>query len=159
MIDLFKKMGVVLLVVLTVFVSQILAANEVNSDKVTCLAPDGETIKMPTTKLFFEYNSADGDTGVHGAFDTSSFAELCVYDPNGKQILAVKPQNQLKVLTMAGIFFESREPKHLEVSVTDHFRNFPEGKYTIRGVTFDGKGLIGAATLTHNIPKPVRGLR
>jgi hypothetical protein len=87
-------------------------------------------------------------------FDSSTFAELCVYDPSGQQILAIKPQNQLGKLTMAGIFFESREPEHSDVPVEEHLRNFPEGQYAVRGVTYDGIGYHGAATFTHNIPKP-----
>ena len=88
----------------------------VNRNLVTCAAAQWLTVPMPTTKLYFEYNSTGAkDTGVHGAFDSSSFAELCVYDPNGKQILAVKPQNELGDLNMAGIFFESREPEEGEI--------------------------------------------
>jgi len=119
-----------------------------------CAAPTGKTEPMPTTKLYFEYNSTDEDTGIHGLFDTTSFSELCVYDPNGKQILTVKPQGTLKGLNMAGIFFESREPKHSEVSVGKHMQDFPEGLYSIKAVNFAGVGLTGAATLTHTIPAP-----
>lgn len=124
-----------------------------SSDRVTCEAPNGVTIAMPTTYLYFEHNSTAGDTGVHGMFDSSTFAELCIYDPSGKQILAIKPQNQLGKLTMAGIFFESREPPHQNVPVEEHLKNFPEGKYAVRGVTYDGIGYYGAATFTHDIPK------
>jgi hypothetical protein len=123
---------------------------------IDCSSPTGKTERMPTTKLYFEYNSTDNDTGIHGAFDTTSFAELCVYDPNGKQILAVKPQGKLKELTMAGIFFESQEPKHSEISIEEHMQNFPEGLYAIKGVTHDGVGLTGAATLSHAVPAPAR---
>lgn len=124
------------------------------SGQVTCEAPSGVTIPMPTTYLYIEHNTTAGDTGVHGMFDSSTFAELCVYDPSGKQILAIKPQNQLATLTMAGIFFESREPPHENVPIEEHLRNFPEGQYAVRGVTYDGIGYHGAATFTHNIPKP-----
>lgn len=81
-----------------------------SSDEITCDRPRGPTIALEQAKLFFEHNSTDADTGVHGAFDTSSFAELCVYNPKGRQILAVKPQGKLLKPTMGGIFFESREP-------------------------------------------------
>jgi hypothetical protein len=124
------------------------------SDLVTCDAPSGVTIPMPTTYLYIEHNSTAEDTGVHGMFDSSSFAELCVYDPSGVQILAIKPQHQLGGLTMAGIFFESREPPHDVVPVEDILQNFPEGQYAVRGVTYDGIGYRGAATFSHNIPRP-----
>jgi len=125
---------------------------DVSSDEITCDRSEGPTMKLGQAKLFFEHNSTDEDTGVHGAFDTSSFAELCVYNPKGRQILAVKPQGSLLKLTMGGIFFESREPPNEEVSIKSLKADFPEGKYTVRGVSHDGIGLIGAATFTHAIP-------
>jgi hypothetical protein len=124
------------------------------NDQITCKDSSSVTILMPTTYLYFEHNSTAGDTGIHGMFDSSTFAELCVYDPSGNQILAIKPQNQLGKLTMAGIFFESREPEHSETSLAEHLNNFPEGQYAVRGVTYDGIAYSGAATLTHNIPAP-----
>ena len=125
---------------------------QASSDEITCNRPTGPTLELGQAKLFFEHNSTDQDTGVHGAFDTSSFAELCVYNPSGRQILAVKPQRKLLKLTMGGIFFESREPPNAEVSLNSLMTDFPEGLYTIRGVSIDGTGLSGAATLTHDIP-------
>lgn len=124
------------------------------NDQLSCAAASGATSVLPGTKLIFEYNSTDGDLGVHGLFDTTGWSELCVYDPSGKQILAVKPLSQLKDLTMAGIFFESREPPDSEVSIANHMANFPEGSYAVRGRSFDGTGLTGAATFTHTIPSP-----
>ena len=67
-------------------------------------------------------------------------------------MLAVKPQAQLKGLTMAGIFFESREPPAAEFSFKDLEAKFPEGQYQVRGLSFDGKALIGSATFTHAVP-------
>lgn len=123
------------------------------STEITCDATqNGKTISLGQAKLFFEHNSTDADTGVHGAFDTTSFAELCVYDPTGKQILAVKPQGQLLDLAMGGIFFESREPSNKKVSLESLKASFPEGLYTVRGVSLEGKSLTGTATFTHVIP-------
>lgn len=122
------------------------------SNEITCNVTHGKPITLGQAKLFFEHNSTDADTGVHGAFDTTSFAELCVYDPTGKQILAVKPQGQLLELAMGGIFFESREPPNSQVSLESLKASFPEGKYTVRGVSLEGKSLKGSATLTHVIP-------
>lgn len=121
------------------------------SDQITC-APAQGAKKIATAKLFIEHNATDEDTGVHGAFDDDGWSELCVYDPNGKQVLAVKPQGQLRDLTMAGIFFESREPPNSEFSIADLMKAFPEGKYEVRGTSFDGTGLTGFATFTHDIP-------
>ena len=59
-------------------------------------------------------------------------------------VLAVKPQSQLQELTMAGIFFESREPPTEEFSFADLKTNFAEGQYNIHAVSFDGAGLTGS---------------
>ena len=122
-------------------------------DELACADPQGETEQIDSTKLIFEYNSTDVDTGVHGLFDTTGWSELCVYDPDGRQVLAVKPQGRLKDLTMGGIFFESREPPDTEMSQEEILANFPEGSYEVRATSFEGKGLTGTATLTHDIPQ------
>jgi len=93
------------------------------------------------------------DSGVHGAFDDHGWSKLCVFDPKGRQVLVVNPKNELKRLTMAGIFFESREPPNSEFSIADLMEEFPEGKYKVRGINFDGTGLQGSATFTHDIPE------
>ena len=46
---------------------------------------------------------------------------------------------------MGGIFFEVGEPPNAEVSIESLKADFPEGQYTVRGVSHDGTGLTGAA--------------
>jgi hypothetical protein len=121
-------------------------------DQVECAPSPGKTQTIAAAKLIIEFNSTDNDIGVHGGFDDHGWSELCVYAPDGTQVLAVKPQGQLLDLTMAGIFFESREPPAKEFSFDDLKAEFPEGLYQVRGVTFEGKGLTGAATFTHDVP-------
>jgi len=117
---------------------------------------DGEKVRIATSKLLVEYNATDGDLGVHGAFDDDGWSKLCVYDPSGRLILKVGPRSQLRDLTMAGIFFESREPPLDEFTFKDLKNRFPEGRYKVRGRTFDGKRLVGHAKFTHAIPKKPR---
>lgn len=112
------------------------------------------TTEIATAKLIIEYNSTDDDIGVHGAFDDHGWKTLCVFDPNGRLVLQVNPKSQLKDLTMAGIFFESREPPSSEFSFADLQRSFPEGEYSVRARTFDGKILVGSASFTHDVPAP-----
>ena len=123
-------------------------------EAIACAAAQGETEEFGATKLIFEYNSTDNDTGFHGQFDASGWSELCLYGPDGEQVLAVKPQKQLKDLTMGTIFFESREPPDAEMSQEEILASFPEGSYKVAGKSFDGKSLTGTATLTHDIPNP-----
>lgn len=114
----------------------------------------GETTEIATAKLIIEFNSTDDDVGVHGAFDDHGWSELCVLDPDGRPILKVNPRGELHDLTMAGIFFESREPPASEFSIEDLEAAFPEGEYEVRGKSFDGTTLVGSATFTHDIPAP-----
>ncbi len=123
------------------------------ADGTACTVANGKKTNIATAKLIIEFNATDDDIGVHGAFDDHGWSELCVYDPNGRQVLAVKPQGQLRDLTMAGIFFESREPPSSEFSFEDLKATFPEGQYRVRGVSFDGKILTGSATFTHDVPE------
>lgn len=121
------------------------------ADQITCTPVPGAK-KIATAKLFIEHNATDQDTGVHGAFDDVGWSRLCVFDPTGRQVLGVKPEGQLGDLTLGGIFFESREPPNSEFSLADLMAAFPEGRYEVRGTSFDGTGLTGFATFTHDIP-------
>jgi len=146
-----------LLVVLTVLLTMALsmwAVANAQGDQIGCTLPQGETTTIAAAKLYIEYMSTGVDLGVHGYFDDNGWSELCVYDPSGALVLAVKPQSQLHDLTMAGIFFESREPAIEEFTFDDLKARFPEGEYTIVGTNHDSTGLVGAATFTHNIPAP-----
>jgi hypothetical protein len=139
------------LIVAALGVGSTSAMNTAADGGVACDPVKGKKVTIATAKLIIEYNSTDDDIGVHGAFDDHGWSELCVYDPNGKQVLAVKPQAQLKDLTMAGIFFESREPPADEFSFEDLKAKFPEGQYQVRGITFEGQALTGSATFTHDV--------
>lgn len=112
----------------------------------------GRTVEIATAKLIVEYNATDADIGVHGAFDDAGWKRLCVFDPTGRPVLHVGPQGQLLDLTMAGIFFESREPPEDEFSFADLRTAFPEGEYAVKGESFDGKILVGTAMFTHDVP-------
>jgi hypothetical protein len=112
----------------------------------------GRSTEIATAKLIIEFNATDDDIGVHGAFDDDGWKRLCVFDPSGRPILHVGPRGQLLDLTMAGIFFESREPPASEFSFADLQAAFPEGEYTVRGESFDGTTLVGSATFTHDVP-------
>lgn len=112
------------------------------------------TQRIDTSVLIIEYNATDDDIGVHGAFDDHGWSELCVFAPDGRPIAVFDPQGQLDDLTMAGVFFESREPPAEEFSFDDLKAAFPEGRYRVRAKSFDGKVLVGAATFTHAVPAP-----
>ena len=114
----------------------------------------GATTQIATAKMIIEYNATDQDIGVHGTFDDQGWSRLCVFDPTGREVLRVSPKSQLADLTMAGIFFESREPPIEEFDFNDLKNRFPEGRYQVRGQSFDGTQLVGSALFTHDVPRP-----
>jgi len=118
-----------------------------------CEQRPGRSARFEEAKLLIEYNATDGDIGVHGAFDDEGWRELCVLDPDGRPIAVFDPAGRLDRLGMAGVFFESREPPLDEFDFDDLARAFPEGKYRVRAVSFDGEALVGRAVFTHDVPR------
>ncbi len=117
-----------------------------------CIAPKPETRAINHANLFIEDNAGDGDIGVHGYFDDHGWTELCVFDPSGALILHVLPEGRMAKLGIAGVFFESREPEYADWDFTALKADWPEGKYSLRAVDFDGGGLDGAAWFTTVLP-------
>jgi hypothetical protein len=123
-----------------------------DDDGDSCDGGRGAIVMLPSTKLYIEHNSTDEDTGVHGLFDGVNWKNLCVYDPRGRLILKVDPKRQFRTQSISGIFFESAEPPNEEVPIEEIFARFPEGRYSVRGRTENGKRLRGSAIFTHKIP-------
>ena len=115
-------------------------------------APQGPTSEVEAAKLIIEYNATEEDLGVHGALDADGWKTFCLFDPNGRPLVEVGPRGQLFNLGMAAVFFESREPPSDEFSFDDLEAAFPEGRYTARGESFNGRALTGEATFTHAVP-------
>lgn len=135
-----------------VFGSALAAGKGSNELPGVCRSRPRRQVEIDTAKLIIENNATDGDLGVHGAFDDHGWSELCVLDPRGRPIAVFDPQGRLDALTMAGVFFESREPPTAEFSMEDLAAAFPEGEYAVRGRSFDGRFLVGSATFTHDVP-------
>jgi hypothetical protein len=115
----------------------------------------GAAQEAKNAKLYFEWNSTDDDTGIHGLMTGSSdWKELCVRAPDGKGFLHVSPQGNLKEFGMADIFFESREPAADVISQADVLSRYPAGEWEVYGRTIDGEAYRGVAKLTHDIPLP-----
>ena len=117
-----------------------------------CVAPKAETRTIHHANLFIEDNAGDGDIGVHGYFDDEGWTELCVFDPSGELILHVLPEGRMTNLGISGVFFESREPGYAEMDFAALKAAWPEGKYTLRAVDFNGGLLDGAAWFTTILP-------
>ncbi len=128
-------------------------SDEGSRSGVSCEAPGDGAEAIDEAMLYVEYNATDGDLGVHGSFGADGWSELCVYAPDGTQVLGVEPASQLGALTMASLFFESREPELADFGFAELEAGFPEGAYEVRALSYDGTSLVGTATFSHAVPE------
>ena len=115
-------------------------------------APTLWAASFSQTKIIIEVNATAGDAGIQISVDAEGWQKLEVFDPNGQKIVDVTGSGSVGKQGITELFFESAEPSFEEQSLEELFALFPEGSYTFRGTTVDGKPLNGNATLKHNIP-------
>ena len=121
-------------------------------------AQDGAVIPFDEANVFAELNDTDGDLGFHALIDGDAWTRLTIKDPDGRQILVVRPQRRLARQGLSELFFESEEPEFEELSPEEFFDRFPEGRYTISGLTVEGDELESTARFRHVMPAPPDGI-
>jgi hypothetical protein len=101
--------------------------------------------------VHLEQNATDGDVEavIEIIGGDNGLTKLTVAAPNGQTIVDVKAPAG-GTLGMRQFHFETPEPKDTESLE----KAFPEGVYTITGVTADGKTLSEKSTLSHKLPTP-----
>jgi hypothetical protein len=87
-------------------------------------------------------------------FGQGGLAEACLVKPDGAPILLIDAKNRLDELGINEFFFESKEPPADEYSIADLKADFPEGRYRISGIDFEGRRRVDTAWFTHAIPAP-----
>lgn len=120
------------------------------------LAPAGagpKAIPFPDARLKIEVNGTDGDAGLQVFLDGPAWREVTITDPNGREVLEVEVGSVIQDYGLTELFSESSEPPFEEFPFAEFKKLFPEGKYTFRGTTIDGEGLVGHATLSHRVPE------
>jgi hypothetical protein len=119
-----------------------------------CPQDTGDSTKIGHARLYIEDNVPDEDIGVHGLFDDHGWRILCLYAPDGTEILSFRPAGPLHELGIAGFFFESNEPPYDEWDYDALKATFAEGDYTVRGINVDGTHLSGTARFTTVVALP-----
>ena len=109
-------------------------------------------IPFSKAKIIFEFNSSGPDLGIQVTLDGEPWNEIWIKDPRGRTILEVEGSGSLKNFGLTELFAESNEPNFADMSKAEILARFPEGVYKFSGTTVEGDKLVGAATLTHNIP-------
>ena len=93
-----------------------------------CPLATGDSTDIGHARLYIEDNVPDEDIGVHGLFDDHAWRVLCVYAPDGTEILSFEPSGPLGELGVAGLFFESNEPPYGELGLRGADSGLPRGR-------------------------------
>jgi hypothetical protein len=121
-------------------------------------AQNGAVIPFDEANVFAELNDTDGDLGFHALIDGDAWTRLTIEDPGGRQILVVRAQRRLARQALSELSFESEEPELDELPPEEFFARFPEGRYTISGLTVEGEELGSTARFRHVLPAPPAGI-
>jgi hypothetical protein len=117
------------------------------------------TMPFADARLKIELNATDGDAGLQVFLDGEPWRAVSLYNPAGRKLVEITAKGPLKNYGLTELFSESSEPS-FDVFPFEQFKQlFPEGVYTFRGKTIDGKQLLSTARLTHDVPDGPRILR
>ena len=117
------------------------------------------TIAFADARLKIEVNATDGDAGLQVFLDGEPWRAVSLSNPSGRKLVEITAKGPLKDYGLTELFSESSEPPFDEFPLEEFKQLFPEGVYTFRGTTIDGKRLLSTARLTHDLPDGPRILR
>ena len=117
-----------------------------------------QEFELAAAEVFIEFNSTDGDFGIHFFWDGQPWTKMKVEDPGGRTALKVRPSSGLGQQGLTEGFFESAEPSVAVLSMAQFLERFPEGQYEFEGRTLDGAELEGETDFTHTLPAPAANL-
>jgi fibronectin type III domain protein len=109
-------------------------------------------VRLGETTMIVEVNATDGEAGLQVFLDADPWRSMTITDPDGETVLVVNTKQHLRNHGLTELFSESSEPSFDELPLRKFKRLFPEGRYTFRGRTIEGRRLVGAARLSHDIP-------
>ena len=113
-----------------------------------------QKIPFDDALIYFELNNTDGDLGIHALIDGDAWKYLRIEDPSGCNLLYVIAQSRLWKQGLTELFFESAEPTFDELDPKKFFKRFPEGTYTVKGITLEMERLKSCVILSHLLPAP-----
>ncbi len=111
-------------------------------------------VELDEAEVFIEYNSTDGDFGIHFFWDGEPWKWMTVWNEHLWPVLNVSTRENVRAQGLTEAFFESAEPTLEELSLEEFLDRFPAGEYRFRGRTLNWKRLAGEADFTHVIPCP-----
>ena len=115
--------------------------------------------QFEVAQIFFELNDTDGDLGVQALMDGEPWTELEIEGPGGSPLLDIISRGRLTRQAMTELFFESAEPDFEEMTPSEFFRRFPEGRYRIDARAQEGGRIQSSVVLSHVLAAPPSNIR
>jgi hypothetical protein len=117
-------------------------------------ASASKPIRFEQHDLYVEYNATAGDAGLQLGADAENWRQFILYDTQGKVLIHIGARGRIHhPFGLSELFLEASEPAFTKVPFNVFKRRFPEGTYRFRGVTANGRTLVGSDQLSHLIPK------
>ncbi len=113
-----------------------------------------EVVELDECEVFIEYNSTDGDFGIHFFWDGEPWKWMTVWNEHLWPVLNVGTGKNVRAQGLTEAFFESAEPTLDELSFQEFLERFPEDEYRFRGRTLDWKRLVCETDFTHVLACP-----
>ncbi|MGH2691595.1 MAG: fibronectin type III domain-containing protein [Actinomycetota bacterium] len=110
------------------------------------------SIRLDDATMIVEVNATDRDAGLQLFLDGEAWSSMTVSAPGGQSIVAINTKGDLKGHGLTELFSESSEPSFKEFPLGKFKKLFPEGRYTFKGTTIEGRSLVGSARLSHDFP-------
>jgi hypothetical protein len=115
--------------------------------------PPNKIVKIADARLKFEINATDHDGGVQVFLDAEQWRRMSIFDPKGRRIFTTKTKGIMAKQGGTELFLESAEPTFKELPLRELLKRWPAGRYAFRGVGLEGQRYVGAARLTHDLPR------
>ncbi|MHC4991943.1 MAG: fibronectin type III domain-containing protein [Planctomycetota bacterium] len=112
----------------------------------------GAALEFDDATMIIETNATDGDAGIQVFLDGDPWRRVRIKDPNGRRVLEISGQGELKGFGLTELFSESNEPSFGEMPFAELLEMFPEGEYRFVGRTTEGHKLVTKATFSHDVP-------
>lgn len=109
-------------------------------------------VRLEEATMIVEVNATDGDAGLQVFLDGEPWSSMTISAPDGRRIVAINTRTRLRNYGLTELFSESSEPSFDMFPLRKFKRLFPEGRYSFVGTTIEGRGLVGRARLSHDVP-------
>ncbi len=117
-------------------------------------ASNDEGWSYAESKIFLKLKHNDGELGLLAEIEGDGWHRLSIDGPGKDRLLDIQIKGRLKTQGLSELVIETTGQSANEPPTKGMFGRFPQGEYSIGGMTIDGKKLSSNSTLSHVMPAP-----